>query len=145
MTCALEIHSESFYLFNKIFIIFLFTTSNDSEKSKCLTLLLKQYKVHGQELLLLNCLESGSQTTQLKLLNIYTKYQLTFTFQQMPFHYPSFESSFLSKHYNLQKQSILTYLLSSSPSEVRHKQNIVYCNSWAFCTEHAPSLARNHR
>ena len=39
MTCALEIHSESFYLFNKISIILLFTTSNDSEKSKCLTLL----------------------------------------------------------------------------------------------------------
>ena len=35
MTCALEIiHSESFYLFNKIFIILLLTTSNHSEKSK---------------------------------------------------------------------------------------------------------------
>ena len=41
----------------------------------------------------------------------------TFTFQQMPSHYSSFDehSSFLSKHYNLQKQSILTYLISSSP------------------------------
>ena len=101
MTCALEIHSESFYLF----IILLFTTSNDSEKSKCLTLVLTKYKVHGEELLLLNCLDS--RATQLKLLNIsgmntqfYTEYQRTFTFQQMPSHCPSFDKhfSFLSKH-----------------------------------------------
>ena len=132
MTCALEIHSESFYLFNKIFIILLFTASNYSEKSKCLTLLLTQYKVHG------------SRTTQLKLLNIcgmntqfYTKYQRTFTFQQMPSHYPYFDehSSFLSKHYNLQKQSILTYLISSSPSEVRNNENIVYCLKFGIWQE----------
>ena len=55
----------------------------------------------------------------------------------MPSHYPSFDehSSFLSKHYNLQKQSILTYLISSSPSEVRHNQNIVYCLKFGIWQE----------
>ena len=64
MTCALEIHSESFYLFNKIFIILLFTTSDHSEKSKCLTLLLKLHSGVGASSVELSRVWVSNHTTQ---------------------------------------------------------------------------------
>ena len=124
-----------FLLLNKVFIVLLFTTSNQSEKSKCFNSLLdKISSVIGAYVELSRAWHNSSYWILLVWTHYFdTKYQRTFAFQQMLFHYPSFDKhfSFLSKHYKSRVFS-RTVLIDSITKFATLNQNIVCCNVYCI-------------
>ena len=118
-----------FLLLNKVFIVLLFTTSNQSEKSKCFNSPLDTISsVIGAYVELSRAWHYSSYWILLVWTHYFdTKYQRTFAFQQMLFHYPSFDKhfSFLSKHYKSRVFSH-TVAVNRFHYQVRHIK-LKYC------------------
>ena len=126
-----------FLLLNKVFIVLLFTTSNQSEKSKCFNSPLDTISsVIGAYVELSRAWHNSSYWILLVWTHYFdTKYQRTFAFQQMLFHYPSFDKHFsflsMAKHYKSRVFSH-TVLIDSITKFATLNQNIVYCNVYCI-------------